>query len=78
MSHKAQWTTEDMREIERSLKMIAQALGQVDMPIAASALMIMAANVASKSNNTDEYIIDQFRKVLFDVRTRGLEKSLAQ
>lgn len=64
------WTVQDMQRIERLNEKIAKTLrdsGETNN-ICASAVMTTCARIAVFSEETDEFIIDQFRKTLLSAR----------
>lgn len=67
-----EWTKEQSDLITQVYVGLHKTLevNQIPVSIAGSALMALTATYAAASQESDDYMIDQFRKCLFDVRTR--------
>ena len=69
-------TKEEKDKIIDTLRIFAKYLDDNKIPpkIAVSAIMILTAQIAARSLNTDTQIIEQFKLSLLDARTRGATK----
>lgn len=67
-----EWTKEQQKQITEVFLGLRKTLQVNEIPIniAGSALMALTAAYTAISQESDDYMIDQFRKCLFDARTR--------
>lgn len=70
-----QWSEAAAKEINACYNGVLKTLqlNKVRIDHAASALMALTATLVVQSDYTDDFLVDNFRKCLFDARTRNIE-----
>lgn len=65
-------TPDQCKAIEQTVHLMVVTLRANDVPldVSASALMVAAARIAIYSQETDEFIVDQFRRTIAAARQR--------